>query len=246
MTNDATSAIRRLFEAIESRDLRAVRDALRPDATWQNVPSDPSIGRDAVVASLAPILTWSDTVRWDVVTANHSANMAWIERIDRFVIDGVEHAVRCNGVFEVDPALGKVVSVRDYVDLGEWRKRIGPAYDRLTQRDAIDVVHRHLGAVARRDPVAMAADYHLAARLSRGETLLDGWMEIADYFDDVPARLSDSVLAVETLSEPRPGHVRSTWTITSPDGAIVRGRDEFAVESGRIIEQTVHLEHGDF
>lgn len=246
MTNNASWGVRRLLQAIESRDLRAVHDALALDVTWQNVPHNPAIGRDAVVAMLAPILTWSDEVRWDVVTANYTDSTGWVERIDRFWIGGVEHAVRCNGVFDVDPECGDVVSVRDYSDLEEWRRRIGPAYERLAHRDAIDVVRRHLGAVTRRDPVAMAADYHLSATLRRGSTVIKGWTEIADYFDGVPARLSGSAFAVEALTEPRPGHVVSEWTIKQPDGAIVRGHDAFTVQSGRIVDQQVQLDRNDF
>jgi len=246
MTNGASSAVRRLLQAIESRDLRAVRGALAVDVTWQNMPRDPAIGRDAVIAMLAPILTWSDEVRWEVISSNYTDSTGWVERIDRFWIDSVEYAVRCNGVFEVDPENGDVVSVRDYVDLGEWRQRIGPIYERLAHRAAIDVVRRHLAAVTRRDPVAMAADYQLTAMLRRGSTVLEGWTEIADYFDGIPARLSGSAFDVETLTEPRPGHVVSKWKITLPDGAIVRGRDAFTVESGRIVEQQVELDHHDF
>jgi limonene-1,2-epoxide hydrolase len=246
MTNDASSVVQRLFAAIESRDLRAVRDVLAVNATWQNVPSDAAVGRDAVLALLAPILTWSDEVRWDVRTSSCSGSTSWVERIDRFWIAGVEHAVRCAGVFDVDLARGEVVSVRDYVDLQEWRERIGPVYQRLEQRDAIAVVQRHLDAVARRDPVAMAADYHLTATLTRDSTPLDGWMEIADYFDGVPERLSGSTFAVETLSETRPGHVVSEWSITQPDGAIIRGSDQFTVEAGRISAQQVQLDSNDF
>jgi len=246
MTNDASWGVRRLLQAIESRDLRAVRDALAVDVTWQNVPHNPAIGRDAVIAMLAPILTWSDEARWDVVTADYASNTGWVERIDRFWIGGVEYAVRCNGVFDVDPERGDVVSVRDYADLEEWRRRIEPVYERLAHGNAIDVVRRHLGAVTRRDPVAMAADYHLDATLRRGSTVLKGWMEIADYFDGVPARLSGSAFAVEALTEPRPDHVVSEWTITQPDGVLLRGRDEFTVESGRIVEQQVQLDRNDF
>ena len=82
-------AVARLFAAIEARDLPAIEAALHVDATWQNVPHPPSVGRDAVVGLLAPILGWSDAVHWDVVSASYEAGSAWIERVDRFVIDGM-------------------------------------------------------------------------------------------------------------------------------------------------------------
>ena len=77
-------------------------------------------------------------------------------------------AVACNGIFTIDPATQTVLSVRDYVDLGEWRSRVGPVLADFSRSltccgGAGDIV----AAVARRDPVAMAADYALNAVLER-------------------------------------------------------------------------------
>ena len=73
------------------------------------------------------ILDRSDEVRWDIVTEAYAPHRAWLERVDRFRIDGTEYAVRCNGVFEVDTDAGVITEVRDYVDLGEWRGRLADA-----------------------------------------------------------------------------------------------------------------------
>ncbi len=113
-------AVAAFLEAIESRDVRALRRTLAPDATWQNVPHASASGRDDVVAFLAGILTWADEVRWDVVSSSYVGRRAWLERIDRFHLDGEWFGVSCNGIIDVDDA-GLVQSVRDYVDLGEWR-----------------------------------------------------------------------------------------------------------------------------
>ena len=61
--------VARLLAAIGSRDLRRIAGALTPHASWQNVPHDPAVGRDAVVALLGGIVCWSDDVRWDVVSS---------------------------------------------------------------------------------------------------------------------------------------------------------------------------------
>ena len=76
---------------------------------------------------LAPILQRSERVQWDVVTAAFAEHRAWIERVDRFWIDGVEYAVRCNGVIDLDSESGLIKELRDYVDLGEWRERLRSA-----------------------------------------------------------------------------------------------------------------------
>jgi limonene-1,2-epoxide hydrolase len=85
------------------------------------------VGRAAVLAMLDSVIARSDRVRWDVVTAAYAGRRAHLERVDRFWIGGVEHAVACHGVVVVDTPTGLVTEVRDYVDLGEWRRRLAAA-----------------------------------------------------------------------------------------------------------------------
>ncbi len=234
----------RLLAAVASRDLRRIEDVLSPACTWQNVPHAVVDGRDAVMAMLAPIITWSDRVRWDVLSASYAGTTAWLERADRFWIDGPEYTVLCNGVFEVDADAGTVVSVRDYTDLGEWRSRIGPVMEAMARRSPDDVVLRHLDAVVRRDPVAMAADYAADAVLRRGDDEHRGWRAIADYFDSVPDRLTDRHFSYQRSSR-EPTVVR--WEITdAANQVLARGADRYTVADGRIVEQTVTLDTDDF
>jgi limonene-1,2-epoxide hydrolase len=237
-------AVARLLAAVASRDLRDVAATLAPDVTWQNVPHERTVGRDAVVAMLGGIITWSDDVRWDVASAGYDGDTAWVERIDRFVIAGTEHAVRCNGVIRTDGD-GAIVEVRDYVDLPEWRARVGPVLADLAARPAIDVVRRHLAAVGSGDPVRMAADYAVDAVLERGDDVHDGWMAIADYFDTVPARLAGrrvEFVAVDAVGDDR---VTVRWTIVGT-GIDASGTDHYLVAAGRITHQRVVLDGADF
>lgn len=91
------------------------------------MPHPPAVGRNDIAALLGPILRRSQRVRWDVVTASFGEHRGWLERVDRFWIDDTEYAVRCNGVYEVDPVTGLITQWRDYVDLGEWRTRLADA-----------------------------------------------------------------------------------------------------------------------
>ena len=237
-------AVRALLAAIESRDVRAIDDALAPTATWQNVPHPPTVGRDAVVRLLGDIVSWSDEVRWDVVSESFGPGTAWVERVDRFVLDGVEHAVRCNGVFTV--ADGVVAEVRDYVDLGEWRSRVGPALAAMADRPAEVVVRRHLDAVLALDPVRMAVDYAHDAVLVRPDGERRGRRAIADYFDTVPGRLGDGGLEFGPIAGRPDGTVAVQWTITRPSAAAVSGADTYEVHAGRITRQTVTFDTTDF
>lgn len=232
-----------LFAAIGTRDLRMISSVLHPEVTWQNVPHAPASGRDAVIRMLAPIITWSDRVRWDIATGCYGSDVALLERFDRFWIDGEERTVRCCGVVAVEANL--VRAVRDYSDLEEWRTRIDPVYERLARRSPLDVVRRHMTAVMARDPVAMAADYALDATLERGDDLFVGHGAIADYFDTVPDRLGSSTLefgAVELASDV----VRVPWKIGDGSASRATGLDTYVIVQGRIARQTVELSGADF
>jgi limonene-1,2-epoxide hydrolase len=110
-----------------ARDAAGSAALFTVDGTWQNVPNPPAVGRAGIEAMLAPILGRSERVRWDVVSASYEEHRCWLERVDRFWIDGVEYAVQCNGVVEIDPASGLMREWRDYVDITDWRTRLAKA-----------------------------------------------------------------------------------------------------------------------
>ncbi len=117
--------VRGFLAAVEARDAAAAAGWCSPDATYRNVPHEPEVGREAIRALLARILDHSQHVRWEIVTEAWTDRRAHLERVDRFTIDGREYAIECHGVWEVDVDAGLVTAVRDYVDIGVWRGRIG-------------------------------------------------------------------------------------------------------------------------
>lgn len=239
-------AVRVLLDAVATRDLQLIQDALSPHCTWQNVPNPPAVGRTAVLELLAPILCWADEIRWDIVSAGYDGDTAWVERADRFWIDGQEYTALCNGVITVDLESGTITSVRDYVDLGEWRARVAPVLATLAGRSPVEVVTRHLAAVGRRDPIAMAADYALDAVLTRAGDEHRGWFQIADYFRTVPERLGSSTLVCAAPTALPNDDVSVHWTITSVGATTLTGTDVYRVERGRIVRQSVGLHGPDF
>jgi limonene-1,2-epoxide hydrolase len=108
---------------VAARDADAAAECFAPDAVFRNVPHEPAVGREAITAALRPILARSSRVQWDVHHVAVSGALVFAERTDRFWIDGEEYAVQCNGVFDVRD--GVIAEMRDYVDLGEWRRRLG-------------------------------------------------------------------------------------------------------------------------
>jgi limonene-1,2-epoxide hydrolase len=125
VTGGTRAAVGRFLAAVESGDADAVADRFTERARYANVPHPPAVGRDAIRAMFAPILGRAERVRWDVVSSAYDGDRAWLERVDRFWIDGREYAIECNGVYAVDPASGLLDEVRDYVDLATWRQRLG-------------------------------------------------------------------------------------------------------------------------
>lgn len=131
--------IRRFLDAVEARDVAAAAACFALDAEYQNVPWPPVHGPQGVTAMLTDIVDASTEIQWEIVTEAYGVGRGHLERIDRFVIDGVEFAIRCHGVFEVDETRGLITAFRDYVDLGPWRAEIAPAIDRWrARRDSHD------------------------------------------------------------------------------------------------------------
>jgi limonene-1,2-epoxide hydrolase len=121
--------VARFLAAVRERDPAAAAACFAPGARYTNIPHPPVTGPDGVRALLAPILGRSARVSWDVVSASYAGDRAWVERVDRFWIDGREYAIECNAVIHVDPGTGLITEFRDYVDLGVWRERLGGVLD---------------------------------------------------------------------------------------------------------------------
>ena len=121
---NAEAAVARFLAAVESMDADAVGACFTDIATYQNVPHPPAMGPAAIAAMFGPILSRCTKVHWEIVSSSYAEGTAWLERVDRFWIDGTEYRIECNGVAHVDPASGKLTAFRDYVDLGVWRQRL--------------------------------------------------------------------------------------------------------------------------
>jgi len=122
--------VRRFLDAVEGRDLDALAACFTDDARYANVPHPPAVGPAAIRAVFARILPRCERVRWDVVSSAYDGGTAWLERVDRFWIDGREYAIECNGVYRADQRAGRLAEVRDYVDLEVWRDRLGDVLTR--------------------------------------------------------------------------------------------------------------------
>jgi len=134
--------IHSFFDAIENRDIETAAACFADDAPYRNVPHPAVFGPSGVRAMLTNILAASSEVRWDVITEAYADNRGHLERLDRFVIDGIELAVSCHAVIEVDEATGLITSFRDYADLTPWRAEVVPVLQRwLARQTGHDATH---------------------------------------------------------------------------------------------------------
>ena len=115
------------LNSLESCDIDRILQSFTEQSSWQNVPHVPAVGLSEIRAAFESIVQRSSRIQWDVVSSAFEGSRGWVERVDRFWIDGIEYAVRCNGVFDFDVESSSILSVRDYVDLGEWRSRLADA-----------------------------------------------------------------------------------------------------------------------
>ena len=115
------------LDSLESCDIDRILQSFTEQSSWQNVPHVPAVGLSEIRATFESIVQRSSRIQWDVVSSAFEGSRGWVERVDRFWIDGIEYAVRCNGVFDFDVESSSILSVRDYVDLGEWRSRLADA-----------------------------------------------------------------------------------------------------------------------
>lgn len=123
----AEAPVTQFLAAVESMNAATVAGCFTEDAVYQNVPHPPVRGPAAIADLFRPILSRCQRVHWEIVSASFGVDMAWLERVDRFWIDGVEYRIECNGVAVVDTATGRLRAFRDYLDLGVWQERLAGA-----------------------------------------------------------------------------------------------------------------------
>ena len=115
------------LNTLPSMEMDKIMSFFDDRSSWQNVPHPAAVGISEIRSTFETIVRRSSQIKWDIVSSSFEGTRGWIERNDRFWIDQTEYSVRCNGVFDFDLETSSILSVRDYVDLGEWRSRLGNA-----------------------------------------------------------------------------------------------------------------------
>jgi len=111
---------------IESKDVNAAADLLAADISYENMPIDPVVGRDAVRQVLEGFLGSAGEVEWKVLSEWEVGNTVINERLDRFQIGDGWLELPVAGFFQVTDGL--ITLWRDYFDMGSYMSQ----FSRLT------------------------------------------------------------------------------------------------------------------
>ena len=111
---------------IESKDVGAAADLLAADISYENMPIDPVVGRDAVRQVLEGFLGSAGEVEWKVLSEWEVGSTVINERLDRFQIGDGWLELPVAGFFQVTDGL--ITLWRDYFDMGSYMSQ----FSRLT------------------------------------------------------------------------------------------------------------------
>ena len=118
----ALETVNTFMRCIESKDIDAAVALLADDVSYENMPIDPIVGREAVRQVLdgflqpAQEVDWRDDREWKIGGAVIN------ERVDRFKIGDGWLELPVAGFFEV--ADGQITLWRDYFDMGSYMSQL--------------------------------------------------------------------------------------------------------------------------
>jgi limonene-1,2-epoxide hydrolase len=115
--------VKRFIDAIEHRDLDTVAQMLAEDVSYENMPMQPILGRDAVLTVIAGFLEPAEHVDWKILRQWDCDGVVINERIDRFRVGNGWLELPVAGFFELD-AEGRILLWRDYFDLGSYMSQL--------------------------------------------------------------------------------------------------------------------------
>ncbi len=123
MAADPADVVARLIAAVEAQDVDAALALVTDDVSYENVPIDPIVGRDAMGATLRGFLAPATEVDWRVLRTVVDGNLVVNERLDRFRVGDGWLELPVAGFFEVT-ADGLISRWRDYFDMASYTGRL--------------------------------------------------------------------------------------------------------------------------
>jgi limonene-1,2-epoxide hydrolase len=120
----ADHVVAQFMAAIESQDVDGALAFVTDDVSYENVPIDPIVGKEAVGATLSGFLAPASEVDWQILRTITAANVVVNERLDRFRIGDGWLELPVAGFFEITND-GLISRWRDYFDLDTYTRQLG-------------------------------------------------------------------------------------------------------------------------
>lgn len=115
--------VRAFISAIEAKDIPAAAAMVAPDISYENMPMQPVVGRDAMVAVLDGFLARADEVEWIIHEQWTDGRTVINERNDRFRIGDGWLELPIAGIFKIDEN-DQITLWRDYFDLSSYMNQM--------------------------------------------------------------------------------------------------------------------------
>ena len=118
-----TDTIRAFLDAFNRKDLDGIISYFADDAVYHNMPTAPTVGVDAIRASISGYASPADEIDWQLIAISEDENgVVLTERLDRFDFGGTWVELPVMGAFEL--ADGKITAWRDYFDMATFRNQM--------------------------------------------------------------------------------------------------------------------------
>jgi limonene-1,2-epoxide hydrolase len=115
-----------LLTTYENLDWEGVANSFTENGALHSVMRDPFRGRDTLHARMVQFHEGVESMRLDVINICARGNVVFVERIDSWVMNGVERRIPAVGVLEFDGDLVKLW--KEYYDLDSLKARMDPAF----------------------------------------------------------------------------------------------------------------------
>jgi limonene-1,2-epoxide hydrolase len=113
---DPEAIVRDFCAAFARQDAEELLGFFADDAVYHNIPFDPSVGKDAIAATLGMFVTGDGEGSFELVHIAANGHVVLTERVDRVTMNGKVATLPVMGTFEVNEA-GKITAWRDYFDV---------------------------------------------------------------------------------------------------------------------------------
>ena len=126
MTDDATALVLDFCNAFGAgKSPTELVDYFTDDAVYHNIPVDPAVGHEAILALLNMFMGAIDRLEFQVRNVAAAGNTVLTERVDVFHLPNGTIELPVMGTFEVRD--GKIAAWRDYFDVNMFMSQMAPA-----------------------------------------------------------------------------------------------------------------------